>query len=176
MTRVTGRSGEIRLMQCRLRGRISPPRGRSMRVLDRLAQIDRRICRDSGTWRWCAGQPRCPACRDLRDLAVRQRAFGVLAPTSCLMSARIAVAEHAPPVSVVTWLPKKYLSSKMPRGVNMNFCVVTRETVDSCSRGSRRSPAAPGAHRTSHARRNGAGDRRCTATPAGSCRSAAARS
>ena len=49
------------------------------------------------------------------------------AATSCLMSARMAVAEHAPPVSVETWLPKKYLSSKMPRGVSMYFCVVTRE-------------------------------------------------
>src|SRR6267142_4653759 len=54
------------------------------------------------------------------------------AATNCLISARIAVAEHAPPVSVATWLPKKYLSSKIPRGVNMNFWVVTRETVDSC--------------------------------------------
>ena len=42
----------------------------------------------------------------------------------------MAVAEPAPPVSVATWLPKKYLSSKMPRGVTMNFCVVTREMVD----------------------------------------------
>ena len=43
------------------------------------------------------------------------------------MSARIAVEEAAPPASVATWLPKKYLSSKVPRGVAMNFCVVTRE-------------------------------------------------
>ena len=35
-------------------------------------------------------------------------------------------------MSVATWLPKKYLSSKVPRGVSMNFCVVTREMVDSC--------------------------------------------
>ena len=34
------------------------------------------------------------------------------AATSCLMSARIAVEEAAPPASVATWLPKKYLSSK----------------------------------------------------------------
>ena len=54
------------------------------------------------------------------------------AATSCLISARIAVAEQAPPVSVETWLPKKYFSSKMPRGVSMYFCVVTREMVDSC--------------------------------------------
>src|SRR5258706_1623190 len=54
------------------------------------------------------------------------------AATSCLISARMAVAEQAPPVSVETWLPKKYLSSKMPRGVSMYFCVVTREIVESC--------------------------------------------
>jgi hypothetical protein len=36
--------------------------------------------------------------------------FGFSAPISCLISARIAVAEAAPPVSVATWLPKKYLS------------------------------------------------------------------
>ena len=33
------------------------------------------------------------------------------AATNCLMSARIAVDEAAPPVSVATWLPKKYFSS-----------------------------------------------------------------
>jgi hypothetical protein len=38
-------------------------------------------------------------------------AFRLSAATSCLMSARIAVAEAAPPESVATWLPKKYLSS-----------------------------------------------------------------
>ena len=54
------------------------------------------------------------------------------AATSCLISARIAVEEAAPPASVATWLPKKYLSSKVPRGVAMNFCVVTREMVLSC--------------------------------------------
>src|SRR2546422_9872697 len=54
------------------------------------------------------------------------------AATSCLMSARIAVEEAAPPASVATWLPKKYLSSKVPRGVAMYFCVVTREVVLSC--------------------------------------------
>ena len=54
------------------------------------------------------------------------------AATNCLISARIAVDEAEPPVSVATWLPKKYFSSKMPRGVAMNFCVVTREMVLSC--------------------------------------------
>src|SRR6185312_3600396 len=49
------------------------------------------------------------------------------AATSCLISARIAVEEAAPPASVATWLPKKYFSSKVPRGVAMYFCVVTRE-------------------------------------------------
>ena len=40
--------------------------------------------------------------------------------------------EAAPPASVATWLPKKYFSSKVPRGVAMYFCVVTREIVLSC--------------------------------------------
>ena len=31
--------------------------------------------------------------------------------------ARIAVAEHSPPLAVETWLLKKYLNSNMPRGV-----------------------------------------------------------
>src|SRR5689334_7549923 len=60
-------------------------------------------------------------------------AFGSSAPISCLMSARMAVADAAPPLSVATWLPKKYFSSNVPRGVSMYFCVVTREIVDSCS-------------------------------------------
>src|SRR5574343_2015645 len=51
---------------------------------------------------------------------------------NCLISARIAVAEQAPPVSVATWLPKKYFNSKIPRGVAMYFWLVTRDTVDSC--------------------------------------------
>ena len=50
-----------------------------------------------------------------------------------MISARIAVEEAAPPVSVATWLPKKYLSSKMPRGLARYFWVVTREIVDSWS-------------------------------------------
>src|SRR6185295_2178558 len=54
------------------------------------------------------------------------------AATSCLISARMAVEEAAPPASVATWLPKKYFSSKVPRGVAMNFWVVTREMVLSC--------------------------------------------
>src|SRR5438477_4557162 len=54
------------------------------------------------------------------------------AATSCLIRARIAVDEAAPPASVATWLPKKYFSSKVPRGVAMYFCVVTREIVLSC--------------------------------------------
>ena len=48
------------------------------------------------------------------------------------MTARIAVLDAVPPVSVATWLPKKYLISKVPNGVIMNFWVVTREIVDSC--------------------------------------------
>ncbi len=46
--------------------------------------------------------------------------------------ARMAVDEHSPPSSVLTWLEKKYFSSKMPRGVCMYFWVVTRDMVDSC--------------------------------------------
>src|SRR3569832_3034333 len=45
----------------------------------------------------------------------------------------MAVEEQAPPLSVETWLPKKYFSSYKQRGVIMYFCVVTREMVDSCS-------------------------------------------
>jgi hypothetical protein len=71
---------------------------------------------------------------DFGNLASERGFLPSSAPTSCLISARIAVEEAAPPVSVATWLPKKYFSSKMPRGVAMYFCVVTRETVDSCSR------------------------------------------
>ncbi|MNT24402.1 hypothetical protein D3C72_1598710 [compost metagenome] len=40
--------------------------------------------------------------------------------------------EAAPPVSVETWLPKKYFNSKVPMGVAMYLFVVTREMVDSC--------------------------------------------
>ena len=59
-------------------------------------------------------------------------AFASSAATSCLISARIAVVEAAPPASVATWLPKKYFSSKVPRGVACTSAVVTREMVDSC--------------------------------------------
>src|SRR5882672_11935738 len=58
--------------------------------------------------------------------------LGSSAETSCLMRARIAVLDAAPPESVATWLPKKYLSSKTPSGVAMNLFEVTREMVDSC--------------------------------------------
>ena len=53
-------------------------------------------------------------------------------PDHFLSIERIAVAEQAPPSAVATWLEKKYLSSKMPRGVSMYLLVVTREIVDSC--------------------------------------------
>ena len=59
--------------------------------------------------------------------------FAFSAAISCLMRARIAVADAAPPVSVATWLPKKYLSSNVPRGVSMYFWVVTREIADMLS-------------------------------------------
>src|SRR5215212_7306894 len=54
-----------------------------------------------------------------RICAMRASDSGALASsaaTSCLISARIAVDEAAPPASVATWLPKKYLSSKVPHG------------------------------------------------------------
>ena len=56
--------------------------------------------------------------------------FGVSVAISFLIIARIAVDEHSPPSSVLTWLEKKYLSSNMPRGVCMYFWVVTLEMVD----------------------------------------------
>jgi hypothetical protein len=37
--------------------------------------------------------------------------FGFSAATSFLIRARIAVAEASPPVTVLTWLEKKYLNS-----------------------------------------------------------------
>ena len=46
--------------------------------------------------------------------------------------ARIAVDEHSPPFAMLTWLEKKYFSSKIPRGVCMYFWVVTLDMVDSC--------------------------------------------
>src|SRR6056297_2751278 len=57
---------------------------------------------------------------------------GFSAATSFRISARMAVEEHSPPAVVATWLEKKYLSSKIPRGVCMYLFVVTREMVDSC--------------------------------------------
>ena len=47
------------------------------------------------------------------------------------MSAQTAVLDAAPPLSVATWLPKKYFSSKVPNGVRMYFWLVAREMVDS---------------------------------------------
>ena len=58
--------------------------------------------------------------------------FFFLSATNFFIIARMAVDEHSPPESVATWLEKKYLSSKIPCGVCINFCVVTREIVDSC--------------------------------------------
>src|SRR5215470_9463526 len=52
---------------------------------------------------------------------------------SSLTSARIAVAEQAPPFSVASWREKKRLNSNMQRGVAMYLPLVTRHTVDSCS-------------------------------------------
>ena len=55
---------------------------------------------------------------------------GFSASTSFLIRARIAVDEHSPPAAVLTWLEKKYLSSKIPRGVCIYLWVVTLEIVD----------------------------------------------
>ncbi|MNP79300.1 hypothetical protein D3C76_1771050 [compost metagenome] len=57
---------------------------------------------------------------------------GFSAAINFFTTARIAVEEASPPLSVFTWLEKKYFNSKMPRGLCKNFCVVTREIVDSC--------------------------------------------
>src|SRR5678815_514406 len=91
------------------------------------------ICSDSRYFaivRRATTMPCSPSACEMR--ASESGACGFSAATSCLISARIAVEEAAPPASVATWLPKKYLSSKVPRGVAMYFCVVTREMVLSC--------------------------------------------
>src|SRR5690606_7939812 len=78
--------------------------------------------------------------RDSRYLAIVRRATTMpCSPSSSVMresergfflssasiswriSARMAVDEAAPPLSVATWLPKKYFSSNTPRGVAMYF-------------------------------------------------------
>src|SRR5690606_31599936 len=43
--------------------------------------------------------------------------LGSSAPINCVISARIAVDDASPPVSVATWLPKKYFNSNIPCGV-----------------------------------------------------------
>ena len=58
--------------------------------------------------------------------------FGLSAATNCLISARTAVLDALPPVSVPRPEPKKYFSSKVPNGVAMYLAVVTRLMVDSC--------------------------------------------
>src|SRR5687767_8365521 len=91
------------------------------------------ICSDSRYFaivRRATTMPCSPRICEMR--ASDSGALASSAATSCLMSARMAVDEAAPPASVATWLPKKYFSSKVPRGVAMNFCVVTREMVLSC--------------------------------------------
>ena len=58
--------------------------------------------------------------------------LGSSSAVSFLISARMAVLETSPPLLVLTWLEKKYLSSNRPRGVCMYLRLVTREMVDSC--------------------------------------------
>ena len=66
----------------------------------------------------------------------RESERGLRAGSSAIslrMRARMAVLEWASPLPLPpTWLEKKNLSSKTPRGVWMYFWVVTREMVDSC--------------------------------------------
>src|SRR5687767_11115136 len=91
------------------------------------------ICSDSRYFaivRRATTMPCSPRICEMR--ASDSGALASSAATSCLIRARIAAEEAAPPASVATWLPKKYFSSKVPRGVAMNFCVVTREMVLSC--------------------------------------------
>ena len=57
---------------------------------------------------------------------------GSSSATSLRMRARMATDETSSPSAPETWLEKKYLNSKMPRGVCMYLPVVTREMVDSC--------------------------------------------
>ncbi len=46
-------------------------------------------------------------------------------------NARIAVAEHEPPLVVANWREKKRLNATTPRGVAMYLWLVARDTVDS---------------------------------------------
>ena len=50
----------------------------------------------------------------------------------CLIKAWMAVDDTDPPCSDPSWLLKKYLNSKIPRGHERYFWVVTLEIVDSC--------------------------------------------
>src|SRR5688572_14404157 len=125
-----------------LRAHVAKQRGRHFEVMAADVQIHGHkaflwltggICNDSRYFaivRRATTMPCSPRICEMRASDSGARASS--AATSCLMSARIAVEEAAPPASVATWLPKKYLSSKVPRGVAMNFCVVTREMVLSC--------------------------------------------
>src|SRR6267378_1751134 len=91
------------------------------------------ICSDSrylAIVRRATTMPCSPRICEMR--ASESGALASSAATSCLMRARMAVEEAAPPASVATWLPKKYFSSNVPRGEAMYFCVVTREMVLSC--------------------------------------------
>jgi hypothetical protein len=70
--------------------------------------------------------------QDVGDAVIGERLLAVLGGDE-LLDERADRGRGAGAARVVeTWLPKKYLSSKMPRGVSMYFCVVTREIVDSC--------------------------------------------
>ncbi len=120
---------------CRARGGGAPePRVRADRPIKmRLAQVHGRdLQRFPVLGDRAPGDDDALLAQHLGDPAVGQRRLRVLRADQLLDQRADRGAEAAPPVSVATWLPKKYLSSKVPRGVSMYFCVVTREIVDSC--------------------------------------------
>src|SRR5690606_36566350 len=81
----------------------------SYRVLRRLTGGMLRDSRYLATVRLATTMPCSPRISAIR--ASESALWPSSALTSCLMSARIAVEEAAPPLSVATWLPKKYFSS-----------------------------------------------------------------
>lgn len=55
------------------------------------------------------------------EIAAQGRSLAIMS----LISPRIAVAEHSPPLLVTIAREKKYLSSKTPIGMAMNLLLVT---------------------------------------------------
>src|SRR5260221_13719866 len=111
---------EMALDALQLAADMAADRGRYFEVMSDDVQIHHRlflwltggICKDSRYFAIVRRATTIPC--SARICAMRESDNGVLefsAATSCLIRARIAVEEAAPPVSVATWLPKKYLSS-----------------------------------------------------------------